>query len=463
MPRKPIIPLPGFLKRWLDDATRFKIAVKSRRIGFTFGTTLEIALDAIGRKTRWLIVSRTEETAKEALRECARHLAAMKIAAKDLAIRPEDTEFLVEGVRVKVFIIELPNGSEVRAMTAHPDAVRGFGGNILLDEFGFHRDSFELWKAAIGAVARGHRLVVVSTPNFQQGKYFEIARDCGLVDGTIAGEWREKRGMWSCHFVDAEAAEPQLKAIGVPFDVREMRELAGDEESFLQEFMGKFLSAAEQWIPLELIANARSPLANADWDPDREYSGPLYAGVDLARKRDLFSAYIWEQGGGGQDALRICRGIIRRRGIRFAEMEDIICALAAHPKMVRVCVDETGMGGPVVEHCQSRVGGKVEGVTFTMETKETMARGTKEAYEKALHRIPENDAAFEKAVQAVKRIATATGGLRFDAARTDAGHADEFWAQALADNAAANIGYVPCSELGVGGRTICGNLREMVF
>jgi hypothetical protein len=36
----------------------------------------------------------------------------------------------------------------------------------------------------------------------------------------------------------------------------------------------------------------------------------------------------------------------------------------------------------------------------------------------------------------VKRFVTPSGNLRFDAQRTEAGHADEFWAKALADLAA---------------------------
>ncbi|MBZ5545443.1 MAG: hypothetical protein LAO07_17485 [Acidobacteriia bacterium] len=41
-----------------------------------------------------------------------------------------------------------------------------------------------------------------------------------------------------------------------------------------------------------------------------------------------------------------------------------------------------------------------------------------------------------RAFSAIKRLVTATGALRFDAARSDAGHADAFWAKALADYAA---------------------------
>lgn len=458
MPRKAgpekIVPLTSFQRAWINDTARYKLAVKSRRIGFTFGTTLEIALDVLERRTRWLIVSRTEETAKEAMRECAKHLTGFKLAAEDVAVSESDSEFLRDGIRIKVFVVDLPNGSEIRAMTAHPDAVRGFGGNILLDEFGFHRESIELWRAATGAIMRGHRLVVVSTPNFQQGKYFDLAREAGLTDGAISGEWRGVRDIWSCHFVDLEAAAPQLKKIGVPVNVAEMRKLAGDEESFLQEFMCRFLTSAEMWISLELVAKARSPLANLEWDPDREYHGPLYYGADLARRRDLFVVYVFEQ----IADLHICRGLIVRRAPTYEEMENIICAVAEHPQVVRGSIDATGMGDPVLERCRNRVGGKVEGVYFNLQTKEAMARLMKEGFEKVTIRIPENAPALEKSIQAVKRITSTAGNLRFDAARTEAGHADEFWAMALAENAASTTGWVDPDDIGTFGTPMAAPL-----
>src|SRR5262249_23055256 len=55
--RPPVIPLTDFQRAWIDDNSRFKIAVKSRRVGLTFAATLEIALDALARRTRWMIIS----------------------------------------------------------------------------------------------------------------------------------------------------------------------------------------------------------------------------------------------------------------------------------------------------------------------------------------------------------------------------------------------------------------------
>ena len=72
MKSRPIL-LP-YQTRWLEDDSRFKIGMFSRQSGKTFVATLEIVLDMIraemeGRRTRWLILSRGERQAREAIEE----------------------------------------------------------------------------------------------------------------------------------------------------------------------------------------------------------------------------------------------------------------------------------------------------------------------------------------------------------------------------------------------------------
>jgi phage FluMu gp28-like protein len=425
---KAAVPLTGYQRDWVKDVSRYKLAVKARRIGFTFATTLEIALDCASRRTRWLIISRTQDTAKEAIREIRNHLAAMRLVEEGgTGLQPVETGsgLFFEGVEVHKFVIEMPNGSEITALTAHPDAARGFGGNVFLDEFGFHRDSRELWKGASASTLRGHRLLVVSTPHYQQGKYFELAREAGCTTGMPPAGRR--RGIWSCHWADINLAAPQLAKIGVPIDLDELRALAGDEEAWQQEFCCQFLSAAEMWISLELIAAARSPGACAEWDPERPVEGWLYPGFDIGRRRDLFCVYLRELIGD----VAFCRGVIRMRGATFAQMFAVLDAIFSHPRVRRGCGDATGLGMQLCEQLAEKHGSKVEGVTFTGERKEAMSVILRKRFEERLEKIPENDPALERAIGAVKREVTASGNLRFDAVRTDAGHADEYWAQAL--------------------------------
>jgi len=436
MPRdhKGAVPLTGFQRDWVLDTARYKLAVKSRRIGFTFGTTLEIALDCVERRTKWLIISRTQDTAKEAIREVRNHLGVMALVAEHEAqILEVQTDLWFRDMRVTMFVIQMPNGSTIQALTAHPDAARGFGGNVFLDEFGFHAESHELWKGASAAIFRGDRLIVVSTPHYEQGYYFELARKAGMTMGHPPAE--RKQGIWSCHWVDVHLAAPQLRTIGVPVDLDELRELAGDEEGWLQEYCCAFLSSSEQWIPMELIAAARSRLATREWDPHCQVEGKLYAGIDIGRRKDRTVIWIDELIGD----VAFCRGVITLEKTPFAIQERIAADVIAHPKMRRCRIDETGIGMQMAENLARKFGSRVEPVTFNLHTKEDMAVTVRRRFEEKLDKIPEDAPAVERAIAAIKREPTSSGKLRFDAARSEAGHADEFWAKALADTAQSSL------------------------
>lgn len=434
----PVIPLTGFQREWIDDKSRYKIGVKPRRAGFTFASSLEIPLEMVAKPTKWFLGSRTQETAKEGCREVQRHLRAFQMASKAASeIHEIETEYWFEDMRLTKFYIELANGSEFHAITAHPDAMRGFGGNVLLDEFGFHRDSHELWKATYASIIRGHRVEVLSTPNYQQGKYYEQARACEATAGRppsraeLRGSYRWQAGIWSVHWLDIFTAIPQLKEIGVDIDLADLREAAGDEEAFQQEFCCVFLSSSEMWIPLEMIAAARSALATTEWDPGRPVEGWLYAGMDIGRRKDRTVIWVDEVIGD----VAFARGVIRLEKTPFEQQYQIAKTVLAHPKLRRMCFDETGIGMMLAERARTEFGYKAEPVTFNLATKEAMSVLVRQRFEERLDKIPQDAPWIETSIAAVKREPTPSGSLRFDAARTDAGHSDEYWAKALADYA----------------------------
>jgi phage FluMu gp28-like protein len=98
----------------------------------------------------------------------------------------------------------------------------------------------------------------------------------------------------------------------------------------------------------------------------------------------------------------------------------------------RCAIDASGLGAMLAEELQQRWGSRVEPVTFTLAVKEDLAVRVKRLLEDGRLRIPA-DPAVRAALAAVKRIVTPAGNVRFDADRTErAGHADHFWALALA-------------------------------
>ncbi|MGX2951703.1 terminase large subunit domain-containing protein, partial [Ursidibacter sp. B-7004-1] len=114
--------LYNYQKRWLNDKSRFKVAMFARQTGKTFTTTLEIVLDCLeaeakGERTRWVILSRGERQAKEAMNEgVKRHLEAMGIACEVLEVPFSPT--------INALEVVFPNGSKITALPANPDTAR---------------------------------------------------------------------------------------------------------------------------------------------------------------------------------------------------------------------------------------------------------------------------------------------------------------------------------------------------
>jgi phage FluMu gp28-like protein len=74
-------------------------------------------------------------------------------------------------------------------------------------------------------------------------------------------------------------------------------------------------------------------------------------------------------------------------------------------------------------------------VLFTAPVKQDLSVALKQKFEDRLIRIPV-DKAIRESHHAVRKIMTSAGNPRFDADRSEVGHADEYWAHALAVHAA---------------------------
>jgi phage FluMu gp28-like protein len=142
------------------------------------------------------------------------------------------------------------NGSRIIALPANPDTARSYEGDVLLDEFGFHQDSRKIYEAVEPSITRGYRLSIISTPNGQQGTYFDLANEAGLVDG------RPRSQRWSAHKTNLlEAIAHGCKdRNGNPLVAAQIRIGCIDEEMWLQEYCCEFINIASQWISPELFS-----------------------------------------------------------------------------------------------------------------------------------------------------------------------------------------------------------------
>ncbi len=145
------------------------------------------------------------------------------------------------------------------------------------------------------------------------------------------------------------------------------------------------------------------------------------------------------------------REIAERRGATFAEQDMILDDLMARYRVMRVCMDQTGMGEKPVEDAKRRHGtSRVEGVLFTASAKLGLATVGKQAFEDRRLRIPQSVQALRSDLHKLQKVSGPTGAPRFVAESDDAGHADRTWALFLALSAASSpkieYGYTPATQ-----------------
>lgn len=409
------VPSYHAVRRFFADKSRFKIGMFARQTGKTFTTTLEIADDmfeaeALGQRRRWVILSRGERQAKEAMEEgIKKHCKAY-----NLAIQEVESGFRgADGTTYTQLDAVLPGGSKVTALPANPDTARGFSANVFLDEFAFHADSRKIWSALFPVISNGYKLRVTSTPNGKGNKFYDLMTG---ADGT-----------WSRHLVDIYQAVKD----GLPRDVNELRAALDDDDAWAQEYELKWMDEASAWLSFELINSCEHDSAG---QRSHYQGGPCYVGVDIAARNDLFVIWVAELVG---DVLWT-REIITRRRIKFAEQDALLDEVFAHYRVIRCCIDQTGMGEKPVEDAQRRHGSmRVEGVLFTASNKLTMATQGKELFEDRRLRIPLGDAALRADLHKLQKVTGPTGTPRFEADSDSTGHADRTWACFLACNAAS--------------------------
>ena len=455
------IPVLPYQERWILDESQLKVAVWSRQSGKSFAAALRATLKCLSEHTQYIILSKGERQSRMFMEK-----------VRDFCVLLKRLKFLREfavaaGTEEKTMEVYFPhNRSRIIGLPANPDTARGYTGHIVLDEFAFHGDARKIFAACFPIITRGYCIEVISTPNGTAGKFYEIAKQAGLVGAGLAlpdqapesgargGQALPLRaGIWSGHKVDIYDAVAE----GLPANIDLLRSGCDDEETWLQEYCCQFLSDAQNYIPIELISTcvheeAETGHGTRDTGHGKNQNPELYLGVDIGRKRDLTIAWLFEKVGG----ILWSRNLLVMKGISFDEQEKQICRLmegAAPPKretdipypvsrvpypaaVRRCCIDQSGIGMMLAERLVQKYGAVVEPVTFTAPLKERLAPLVKMAFEERTVRIPDNRE-VRADINSVKRFVTPAGNVRFDAEHTDRGHADRFWALAMVVNAAS--------------------------
>ena len=426
-PKAIFLPYQG---KWVLDNSRLKLMEKGRQIGLSwstaYATVARTAMDT-AKRDQW-VSSRDDIQARLFLEDCKLWAGNLQLAANDMGEQALDPDN-----KHSAYVLRFANGLRINSMSSNPDAQAGKRGGRVLDEFALHPDPRKLWSIAYPGITWGGNMEVISTHRGSHNFFNQLVKE--------ARESGNPKKI-SLHRVTLQNALDDgflyklQQSLPADDERQEMDEAeyfdwvkagAADEESFLQEYMCQPADDDAAFLEYDLIASCEYP-TGTDWKQTE--GGTLYAGVDIGRKKDLTVLWIVEKLG---DVL-YTRHIETMQNMTKARQEAIIWPWLA--RCARSCFDATGLGIGWTDDAQTKFGeSRVEGVTFTAQVKEALAYPVRSRMEDRTVRIP-YEPAIRSDLRSVTKQVTAAGNVRFTAERTPDGHADRFWALALALEAA---------------------------
>ncbi|WP_114649113.1 terminase large subunit domain-containing protein [Pseudothauera hydrothermalis] len=407
-----------YQRRFLEDDARYRCVLKARQIGFTYVIGLSAVLGlAAGRDQ--IIVSASEDQARLVMGHLRAHAEKLGLPIED------DTD---REIRIM--------GSKAVALSTNWRTAQGYTGDVWFDEFAWAPRPDALFNAVVPAITRvGGRITVCSTPWVPGNLFWKIATD--------------HQGRYSHYSRHVITIHDALKdGMPLPGGLDELR-LNFDAASWAMFFECQWAEeegALLPWSLLDAIAEDIHPPSPPGRGAGGEGKSPvgkkaaaprygrLRLGVDLGRVADRTALVLVGELLDPVSLAPTARVRVLKthsvQGMDFASQRSLIEDWIARFDPEHVAIDRSGLGWQLAEELARAHPGRVLPRAFTAPFKERLALDLLRLAEQKRLSIP-RDPSLMAELHAVRRIPTASG-IRYDAPRDASGHADRFWALALA-------------------------------
>ena len=438
----------------LCDDSPFRIEVKSRQIAWSWLSAAEAVAYAILGADDTVFVSINQDEASEKVVYSRRIYESLKLSGLPKIKRDSLTD------------LEFDNGARLTSLTGR--APRGRArSHVRLDEFCFVQNDRQIYAATLPIIAKGRRtLRMASSPFGTQGLFYEIYSE---VLRAYPGYTRKRTPWWEIYAFCTNVREARIEAPFMPTEERVR--IYGNEriqmlynnmllEDFGQEFECDFVGSGDAWITFEEIKRAQDHdlvyrrakctgknIANALTAIDRladeirlgRVEPILAGGIDVGRKKDTTEIFFVGMGSNAMTPLRL---MISLSNMEFEFQQEIILYAMRSLPIVRILIDQTGLGRNLAENIVKVWQYKTAGVNFTQAGKQMWATDLKRVIQGLALRIPPlRDLAYQ--LHSIKRVVRGTM-LTFDVEQDskERGHGDMFWALALAVAAARQFVFI---------------------
>jgi len=371
----------------------------------------------------------------------------------DLAFENEDlsSDVRYENMNMETRISVAGQTGRIKVLAANPRTARGFSGDLILDEFAFHENSFAIWEAAEPILSSNPDFLcrVSSTPNGTHNMFYQLVT-CGKY--KVSNVRRSDAYAQGLPIYDLATRKKITPA--------QARERALDKRAYDQNYENVFADENTSLLTHALISAAEQDcgvICEGAWsqaaiDLMDEAKGDLYLGVDVGREHDLTVMSVIERLG----QMRFVRAILRLQNMRLPDQQAHL-GIPCQARRFRGCsIDMTGIGLGLCEYSQDEFGvNRIHGINFsssvpitkaiaatgrkqeTVRVTEAMATELLQAYEDHTIKHP-FDQQLRDDLRKPEKVVSPGGRVSIAATSDEAGHADHFWSFALALEAASS-------------------------
>lgn len=399
------------------ESSDYAVCNKSRQIGVSHSTAGLLNIWGAFRGETTTIISVGEREAIEVLDKVKLH--------SDVLVKHLGSNMARRTGRDSATDVGFASGGRVLALPS--TGGRSFTGNVYLDEFAYYLDRKKAWDAAMAVTLLGFKARISSTPNGVDNEFHSVCTDA---------EFGKNFAQYQITIHDAIAC-------GYPVDLKKCWTIAHqDERLFGQLFECSFLDGLLQYIPTAMVDACAV-------DDLYTWQGEYYGGLDIGRSNDLTVLIVVRK---GPDGVRRVQWTGKCKRTNSQALDDLVDYAFRRFDLTKLGVDATGLGIFPADQMQQKYGEwAVEPVTFTLQSKETLATGLYDALANRTANIPEKTGtlpeddfapgeaeALHREICSIKREVTAAGNVRYDTPRSAQGHGDRAWAFALALHVSAD-------------------------
>ena len=424
---EPIV-LEPFQVAFLQNPSRYRWVTKSRQVGFSWTLALEALVRCHLRDGHTSIfVSYNLSDATEKIQMARHFFEELPLGLQKRLVVDSKTELAFES--------SAPGRRVSRIISVPSKAPRGKKGDIALDELAHYLDDRAVYTGSTALILRSHgQLTGCSTPLGRRGVFWEIANE---ELRKYPHHTRQTVPWWLCRFfcndvrraageASAMATEDRVRQFGSEAIVQQFDSLP--LEDFQQEFETAFVDESYSFYPYDLILpNTHENVVPApEFDRIPVPEGRLVAGFDVGRRHDRSELALFEE----TEGRFVCRLLRTYHQTPFADQEEDLRHLLETLPIARLSIDNSGIGMNLAENL-ARDYPMVVPENFTGPAKERWATDFKILLQRRMVELP-RDRELVGQIHSIKKRVLPSGNVSFDADRTGEGHADRFWAVALA-------------------------------